>query len=224
MKTKKTLFFSNIIGNIYEDDLSSRFNNHMAEYLKNNINNEYSMVFIDAPGLGGEDNYLPNILRCFEKININLKNVLFVGEDTEKEKLDRFLKDNKQVFFFLTGGNPYTQFNIIKKMNLQDTLKNSEDLVIGFCAGEINLSINSIITTDDDFDTTDSYQGIGRENITVEPHYNDPNDEERNNELKDFSKKLHTKIYAVPDESIIYFEDGIKHEEGIIYYIDNQEK
>ena len=153
MKTKKTLFFSNIIGNIYEDDLSSRFNNHMAEYLKNNINNDYSMVFIDAPGLGGEDNYLPNILRCFEKININLKNVLFVGEDTEKEKLDRFLKDNKQVFFFLTGGNPYTQFNIIKKMNLQDTLKNSEDLVIGFCAGEINLSINSIITTDDDFDT-----------------------------------------------------------------------
>ena len=45
----------------------------------------------------------------------------------------------------------------------------------------------------------------------------------RNNELKDFSKNLHTKIYAVPDESIIYFEDGIKHEEGIIYYIDNQE-
>ena len=77
MKAKKTLFFSNIIGNIYEDDLSSRFNNHMAEYLKNNINDDYSMVFIDAPGLGGEDNYLPNILRCFEKININLKNVFF---------------------------------------------------------------------------------------------------------------------------------------------------
>ena len=50
---KKTLFFSNIIGDIMTDDITVSFNEYMSDYLKNNISNDYSMIFIDAPGLGG---------------------------------------------------------------------------------------------------------------------------------------------------------------------------
>ena len=55
---KKTLFFSNIIGDIRVDDASSKFNNYMTDYIANNLNNEYSMIFINAPGIGGEEYYL----------------------------------------------------------------------------------------------------------------------------------------------------------------------
>ena len=217
---KKTLFFSNIIGNILIDDEDARFNDYMSEYLKKNINNEYSMVFIDAPGLGGEDNYLSNIIRCFKKVGIEFKNIIHVNNNTSKKDLDAFLEVNGKIVYFLTGGNPYTQLEIIKKLDMIEKIKKHNDLVIGFCAGAINLSKYSIITTDEDFDKTDNYCGIAREDICIEPHYNDANDIKRNKELKDFSKKLNTKIYCIPDESIIYFENERKYEKGIIYKIE----
>lgn len=221
---KKTLFFSNIIGNIGEDDIDVQFNNCMSKYIINNIDNEYSMIFIDAPGLGREEYYLPNILRCFDKIKISFKDVLYVSKHTLKEEVDNFLKDNKKIVYFLMGGNPYSQLEIINVLNLRENIKNHEDIVIGFCAGAINLSTHSIITSDDDFTKPDSYEGIGREKICIEPHYNDINDRKRNNELKFFSKRLNTKIYCIPDESIIYFENGKKYEKGKIYYIDCKAK
>ena len=216
---KKTLFFSNIIGNVMEDDKEVRFNDFMSEYLIKNIDSTYSLVFIEAPGLGGEENYLPNILRCFNKIGIKFNSVIHIDEDILKSDLDSFYNDNNKIVYFLMGGNPYSQLEIIDNLNLKENLKKHDDLVIGFCAGAINLSKYSIITSDDDFDKPDSYIGIGREDICIEPHYNDINNEIRNKELKEFAKKYNTKIYCIPDESIIYFEDGIKKEKGKIYTI-----
>lgn len=221
MKNKKTLFFSNIIGNVMEDDVDVRFNDYMAEYVIKNINNGYSMIFINAPGLGGEEYYLPNIIRCFDKTGITFKNVLSIDENTSRNELDSFIENNENILYFLMGGNPYMQLKIIEKLNMKEEIKNHENIVIGFCAGAINLSTYSIITSDDDFDKPDSYYGIGRENICIEPHYNDINDGVRNNELKNFSKKYNTKIYCIPDESIIYFDDGKIYENGKIYYINN---
>lgn len=219
MKNKKTLLFSNIIGNIMEDDMDVCFNEYMSEYLRENMDDGYSMVFIDAPGLGGEEYYLTNILKCFDKLKINFQNILYVDERTLKNEIDNFFENNKKILYFLMGGDPYTQFKIIENLDLKEIIKNHEDIVIGFCAGAINLSTYSIITTDEEFSYTDSYYGIGRENICVEPHYNDINDNIRNNELKNFSKEYNIKIYCIPDESIIYFEDGKKYEKGKIYYI-----
>ena len=223
-KFKKTLFFSNIVGNVsgkvYADVI---FNHYMSEYLLENIDNNYSFIFINAPGLGGEELYLSKILKCFDNLGITFKNILYIDENTTKKEVDTFIKANNVVLYFLMGGNPYTQFEIIEKLDLKEKIKTYEDIVVGFCAGAINLSKYSIITSDEDFENPDSYYGINREDITIEPHYNDINDEKRNNELKDFSKKYNTKIYCVPDESIIYFEDGKKYEKGNIYYINEEE-
>lgn len=219
MKKKKTLFFSNIVGNVMENDIEARFNDNMNEYIIENINNDYSMVFINAPGLGGEENYLPNILRCFDKIGITFKNILYVDENTMKKEVEDFIKKNEKLVYFLMGGNPYTQLKIIENLDMKKVIKNHPDIVIGFCAGAINLSTYSIITSDEDFNKPDSYRGIGREDICIEPHYNETNDNTRNRELQDFSKQYNTKIYCIPDESIIYFEDGKKGEKGKIYYI-----
>ena len=217
--SKKTLFFSNIVGNIMLNDSDVRFNDYMSEYLKENIDSSYSTVFIEAPGLGGEENYLPNIIKCFSKIGINFKDIIHIDNDTLKSDVDCFLSNNDKIIYFLMGGNPYTQFDIIKSLDMIEKIKNHKDLVVGFCAGAINLSKYSIITTDEDFDKSDSYYGIGREDICIEPHYNDPNNSNRNNELKEFSLKYNTKIYCIPDKSIIYFEDGKKNDKGEIYII-----
>ena len=219
MANKKTLFFSNIVGNIMEDDSNVRFNDYMAEYLIKNINSGYGMVFIEAPGLGGEENYLPNIIRCFNKIGIKFNSIIHIDESTLKSDVNYFYNNNDKIMIFLMGGNPYTQMQFIKDLDMVEKIKNHDDLVVGFCAGAINLSKYSIITSDDDFDTPDSYMGIGREDICIEPHYNDKNNTVRNNQLKEFSKKYDTKIYCIPDESIIYFEDGKKIEKGEIYTI-----
>ena len=217
--SKKTLFFSNIIGDISKDNNDVRFNNHMSNYLIKNINSNYSLIFIEAPGLGGEENYLPNIIKCFNKIGINYKNIIQVNENTLRSDIDKFISNNNKIVYFLMGGNPYTQLKIIKKLDMIDELKNYEGIVIGFCAGAINLSKYSLITSDEDFSKPDSYYGICRENICIEPHYNNSNNITRNNELKEFKRKYNTKIYCIPDESIIYYEDGEKTEKGKIYTI-----
>ena len=217
--SKKTLLFSNIIGDVMLDDKSVTFNDNMSTYLKDNLDSTYSMIFIDAPGLGGEDNYLPNIIRCFDKINVKFKNVMYVSSKTTKYDVNEFLSKNEKIIYFLMGGNPFTQFEIIKSLDMAETIKNYQGLVIGFCAGAINLSKYSIITSDEDFDKPDSYFGINRENICIEPHYNNLDDVKRNEELKYFSNKYNTNIYCIPDESIIYFEDGMKTEKGKVYII-----
>ncbi|MBR5369985.1 MAG: Type 1 glutamine amidotransferase-like domain-containing protein [Bacilli bacterium] len=219
---KKTLFFSNIIGDIMSNDINSKFNDYMEEYLKKNINSDYSMIFIDAPGLGGEENYLPNIIRCFNRIGIDFKSIIHVNSNTLRSNIDDFLLNNNKILYFLMGGNPYTQIETIKRLNMIEEIKNHNDLVIGFCAGAINLSKYSILTSDEDFPEVDNYEGIDREDICVEPHYNNPYDIKRNNELQDFSNKLNTNIYCVPDKSIIYFENGIKTEKGIIYTVEKE--
>lgn len=217
---KKTMFFSNIIGNVCTYCVNVQFNKYMEEYLIENIDSSYSLVFIGAPGLGGEENYLINIIKCFKKIGITFKNVIDVEETTTKEEIDEFLKLNDKYIYFLMGGDPVTQKEIIDKLDLNKKIKNHNDLVIGFCAGAINLSKYSIITTDEDFDYPSSYLGIDREDICIEPHYNTETDENRNNEIKNFCRQYKTKIYAIPDDSMLVIENSNLYEFGKIYYFE----
>lgn len=75
-----------------------------------------------------------------------------------------------------------------------------------FCAGAINLSRYSIITTDSDFLEKSSYVGIGRVDVSVEPCFHLDNSDftkNRIDELKGFAKQYGTKIYAMSDDAFI---------------------
>ena len=215
---KQTLLFSNTVGDVMQNDANIGFNVFMEEYLTGNIAPNSKLVFIDAPGLGGEDNYLPNILKCFTKIGIEFADVIRLGYDTAKDTTNTAPKADDKKVYFLMGGNPLAQMEIIKKLNLIDAIRGYNGLVIGFCAGAINLSKYSIVTSDENFDKPQSYNGINRVPIIVEPHYNDSNDKERNAEIKEFTKKYNETIYAIPDESIIVIEDDKLEEIGKIYH------
>lgn len=109
------------------------------------------------------------------------------------------------------GGNPIVQYNEIKRLDLNNLIQNFDCLVIGFCAGAINLSKIAIITSDEDFLQPSSYEEIWRVNLVIEPHYNQNESDieltKRNNEIQDFANQYKTEINALPDESIIVVED-----------------
>ena len=212
---KKTLLFSNTIGDVTQGDADIRFNSYMEKYLASNVASGSKLVFIDAPGLGGEDNYLSNILKCFARIGIIFAEVICLGHDSTEENVS---KVGDKAVYFLMGGNPLAQMEIIKKLNLIEKIRDYEGLVIGFCAGAINLSKHSIITSDEDFDKPLSYEGIRRVPINIEPHYNDENDEKRNSEIENFVNKYEEIVYAIPDESMIVVEGNGIREFGKIYH------
>ncbi len=209
---KKTLLFSNLIGDISSSNSIDQcsFNEYTAEYLKNNVKKNSKLVFIDAPGFGNEENYLNTIINCFKKIGVFFDKVIDINKQMDDMK-------GENVVYFLMGGNPITQFEIIKKNNLELKIKNHQGLVIGFCAGAINLSKYAIITSDQDFNQPDSYLGLNRIDLTLEPHYE--SELKRDLELKGFAKKYNIEILAIPDQSIIIVEDDQKIEKGKIYRI-----
>ena len=216
---KQTVLFSNVIGNIYDPTDDCSFNANLTKVLKEAISGDENLVFINAPGFKNDDLYFSQMIKCFEKIGISFKNKIEISNDS---KIDEFKSFPKNRVYFLMGGNPLTQFELIKKYDLTGELKNYNGVVIGFCAGAINLSKHSIITTDDEFDTPLSYDGIGRVDISVEPHFyldNSAFTKNRLKEIKEFCEKLKTNIYAIPDLSVINIIDDKIEFLGEIYNI-----
>ena len=82
----------------------------------------------------------------------------------------------------------------------------------------LNLSKYFIITSDEDFDKPQSYNGINRVQVIFGSHHNDSNDKERNVEIKEFAKKYNEMIHAILDESTIIIEDDNLKEVGKIYH------
>jgi len=214
---KETILFSNVIGDITSKNDECSFNKNTICLLINSIQSNQNLVFINAPGFLNDDLYFQKILRCFEKIGITFAKTIEISDDSKIEELAKFPQNR---VYFLMGGNPLTQFELIKKYNLTDELKNYNGLVIGFCAGAINLSKHSIITSDDDFDKPFSYDGIGRINISVEPHFQLDDSKFTKNRIKEinnFCKVLNTEIFAIPDESAIDILDDSVGFYGKIY-------
>ena len=200
---KETILFSNVIGDITKASEDCSFNSNTVCLLKNSIKDNQNLVFINAPGFENDHLYFDKIMQCFNKIGISFNHTINLSDDS---KIDEFKSFPENRVYFLMGGNPLTQLVLIKKYNLIEELKNYEGLVVGFCAGAINLSKHAIITTDDDFDEPLYYNGINRIDITVEPHFFlDDSEFTRNrlNEIHQFCKTLNTEIYAIPDKSAI---------------------
>ena len=204
---KQTILFSNVLGDISSKNEDCSFNQNLINAIQNSNCNDKNLVFINAPGFENDDLYFNKILNCFKKIDFHFDKTIELSNMSKIQELADFPKNR---IYFLMGGNPLTQYELIKNYGLLDELKNYDGLVIGFCAGAINLSKHSIITTDNDFDTPLSYNGINRINISIEPHfYLDDSSFTKNRllEIKNFCKSLNTNIYAIPDMSVIHVID-----------------
>ena len=210
---KQTILFSNVVGSIYSDKTTDcEFNPNLQKVLKQSIKPNSNLVFINAPGFINDNLYFSKIINCFEKANIHFDNTIELSDNTKVKQFENFEKQNR--VYFLMGGNPITQLELIKFYNLEQTLKNYDGIVIGFCAGAINLSKYSIITSDGDFEKPFWYNGLNRIEISIEPHFDyDDTDFTKNriNEINTFCKQLDTNIYAIPDKSVINIKQDIEY-------------
>ena len=207
---RKTLLFSNVQGNINADNSvdSCRFYAEMEKIVSVHIKPHSKLLYVDASfDPSNQERYFLTILECFRKCGVEFDDVqMITSTSTNDVKLD------KDTVVFLNGGNPYIQIKTLEKYNLVRAIRRHKNLVIGFCAGAINLCKHSIITTDEDFDVAGSYRGIGRVNVIVEPHFHLDHSMftfNRLMELQEFSIKFNKRILAMHDEAGIFF-DGRK--------------
>lgn len=203
----KTILFSNVVGDVFVENGDVTFLPKMKDIISDWGLKQPDIVYIDAP-MKGYDNMavFENIKKCFSQIFDNA-NFYFVNDKSRLPKL----KNLENAIYFLTGGNPLSQFEIIKKKKLENTLQKCK-FCIGFCAGAINLSQFGVVTSDEDFDKPLLYDALGRIPISIEPHFNfetqrkaDPKGYKRRcAELETFVEEMKKPIYALPDTSLIY--------------------
>ena len=99
---------------------------------------------------------------------------------------------------FLMGGDILKQNDFLMKNDLKPIIKTFKKVVIGISAGAINLSNISLCSKDeeDGVEKTITYEGIGRINYTIEPHFDIDNKILLQNELYPLSEKM--TIYGLP--------------------------
>lgn len=217
----KTLIFSNINGNVLSPKsiFKCSFTTSQTKIIKQNVDDKHSnLIFINAEGLDNDRNYFSTILNCFSKIGINFENSVELNLKTSKTLLKSFPYKNR--IYFLMGGNPLNQMKVIENYQLTEILRTTNDFVLGFCAGAINLSKQAIITSDADFELPTTYKGIGRIPFNIEPHFKMDNSEftkNRLNEIKTFCKKLKIEITALCDKSCIFIDNNKFKIYGRIY-------
>ena len=211
----KTIIFSNIMGDVFGEDEDVSFLPDMDAILLDWKMCDCELVYIDAPMDGYDSNVVfENILKCFKKLNVVFNKIQFVGK--ENLTICNSKKTVKKKVYFLTGGNPLTQMEIIKKNRLEKDIIESE-YCIGFCAGGMNISQFGILTSDEDFEKPLTYKALGRVGLSIEPHFNYRMQKEKEPlkykkriaEIKAFIKELRIPIFAVPDSSLLYFEDDV---------------
>ena len=106
-----------------------------------------------------------------------------------KEEMFRSI-ENADIIF-LMGGDTLKQNDFLMKNDLKPIIKTFKKVVIGISAGAINLSNISLCSKDeeDGVENTITYEGIGRINYTIEPHFDIDNKILLQNELYPLSEK-----------------------------------
>ena len=98
----------------------------------------------------------------------------------------------------MISGDILKQNEFLEKNDLKPIIKTFKKVVIGISAGAINLSNISLCSKDeeDGVEKTITYEGIGRINYTIEPHFDIDNKILLQNELYPLSEKM--TIYGLP--------------------------
>ena len=149
------------------------------------------------------DFYFQQTVETFKELS-SIREVFLLDARTGKEEAQAVLE--KADVIWLTGGNPYTQLRYIRDNGLESVIMGFDGVVAGLSAGAINQGKVAYYRADeDDPSSTKIWDGLGLVNITVMPHY-DVRDEEEKAEIKIISQE--TSLVALPDSSFIVVKDG----------------
>lgn len=181
-------------------DKDIRFN-EVANYFKNDMFLYKNTVFIPAnfENMEKVNGYANIDVSWFKEIGINLNGIAVLNDTMTKEEM--FSSIENADIIFLMGGDTLKQNDFLMKNDLKPIIKTFKKIVIGISAGAINLSNISLCSKDeeDGVEKTITYEGIGRINYTIEPHFDIDNKILLQNELYPLSEKM--TIYGLPNNT-----------------------
>lgn len=188
-------------------DKDIRFN-EVANYFKNDMVLYKNIVFIPAnfENMEKVNGYANIDVSWFKEIGINLNGITVLNDTMTKEEMFRSI-ENADIIF-LMGGDTLKQNDFLMKNDLKPIIKTFKKVVIGISAGAINLSNISLCSKDeeDGVEKTITYEGIGRINYTIEPHFDIDNKILLQNELYPLSEKM--TIYGLPNNTGVRIIDS----------------
>lgn len=181
-------------------DKDIRFN-EVANYFKNDMVLYKNIVFIPTnfENMEKVNGYANIDVSWFKEIGINLNGITVLNDTMTKEEM--FISIENADIIFLMGGDTLKQNDFLMKNDLKPIIKTFKKVVIGISAGAINLSNISLCSKDeeDGVEKTITYEGIGRINYTIEPHFDIDNKIFLQNELYPLSEKM--TIYGLPNNT-----------------------
>lgn len=188
-------------------DKDIRFN-EVANYFKNDMTRYKNIVFIPAnfESMEKVSGYANIDVSWFKEIGINLNGITVLNDTMTKEEMFRSI-ENADIIF-LMGGDTLKQNDFLMKNDLKPIIKTFKKVVIGISAGAINLSNISLCSKDeeDGVEKTITYEGIGRINYTIEPHFDIDSKILLQNELYPLSEKK--TIYGLPNNTGVRIIDS----------------
>lgn len=204
-------------------DKDIRFN-EVANYFKNDMVLYKNIVFIPAnfENMEKVNDYANIDVFWFKEIGINLNGITVLNDTMTKEEMFRSI-ENADIIF-LMGGDTLKQNDFLMKNDLKPIIKTFKKVVIGISAGAINLSNISLCSKDeeDGVEKTITYEGIGRINYTIEPHFDIDNKILLQNELYPLSEKM--TIYGLPNNTgVRIIDSNFEILYGDFYKISNNE-
>lgn len=188
-------------------DKDIRFN-EVSNYFKNDMVLYKNIVFISTnfENMEKVNGYANIDVSWFKEIGINLNGITVLNDTMTKEEMFRSI-ENADIIF-LMGGDTLKQNDFLMKNDLKPIIKTFKKVVIGISAGAINLSNISLCSKDeeDGVEKTITYEGIGRINYTIEPHFDIDNKIFLQNELYPLSEKM--TIYGLPNNTGVRIIDN----------------
>lgn len=194
------------------------FNEIQREYLKKDIKNNDTIVFIATTFDDYEKNdlYYNNLIKYFKNIDITFNKAYLIDNRVDKDLAkDYILKSN---IIFLMGGDTKKQIDSVKEYDLFEILKSKEGIILGVSAGSMNQSSRVVYKNDYNNYVIEDYEGLGYIDINIYPHL-DFNNIDYLKEV--FEVSNYTKTVALPNDSFIRIENNNIDFVGEYYTIQN---
>lgn len=194
------------------------FNEIQREYLKKDIKNNDTIVFIATTFDDYEKNdlYYNNLIKHFKNIDITFNKAYLIDNRVDKDLAkDYILKSN---IIFLMGGDAKKQIDSVKEYDLFEILKSKEGIILGVSAGSMNQSSRVVYKNDYNNYVIEDYEGLGYIDINIYPHL-DFNNIDYLKEV--FEVSNYTKTVALPNDSFIRIENNNIDFVGEYYTIQN---
>lgn len=194
------------------------FNKVQREYLKKDIKNNDTIVFIATTFDDYEKNdlYYNNLIKHFKNIDITFNKAYLIDNRVDKDLAkDYILKSN---IIFLMGGDAKKQIDSVKEYDLFEILKSKEGIILGVSAGSMNQSSRVVYKNDYNNYVIEDYEGLGYIDINIYPHL-DFNNIDYLKEV--FEVSNYTKTVALPNDSFIRIENNNIDFVGEYYTIQN---